>query len=221
MEKYYKEVHSEKPGPGGDDSWPVFVPTSAILVSCVDQTGRANIIPLTGWGVLCRFPFQIGIAICKDKYTKNYFRRYSYEMIQETGEFVVNIPDVRLRDAITVCGEHSARDPKVDKFKLAGLTPGASKIVKAPFIEECPVNLECIVRHTLPLGSHDVFIGEVVASHMYGEIEKAEIVEEINEWTLAPVDADTLRPRGEKMKLVWKGLIDFEAADESPRTGLQ
>ena len=51
MEKYYKEVHSEKPDPGGDDSWPVFVPTSAILVSCVDQTGRANIIPLTGFGV--------------------------------------------------------------------------------------------------------------------------------------------------------------------------
>ncbi|HDI00044.1 MAG TPA: flavin reductase family protein [Firmicutes bacterium] len=207
MSRYFYRVSSEVPPPGVDDSWPVFVPTAAILVTVVSKEGRPNIIPLTGWGVLCRFPFQIGIAICQGDYTKNYFRRKSYEMLLETGEFVVNIPHVGLRDAITVCGEHSAHDPKVDKFKLAGLTPGSSVVVKPPIIEECPVNLECIVRHRIPLGSHDVFVGEVVASHMYGRPVKTDVIEEENVWVLQPEDG------GPKMKLYWKTLMDFSPAE--------
>lgn len=215
MIKAFKEVHSEKPDPVVGDGWPVFVPTTAILVTCINKAGRPNIIPLTGWGVLCRFPFQIGIAICQDYYTKNYFRRYSYEMILEVGEFVVNIPDLSLRDAISVCGEHTARNPDVDKFTLAGLTPAPSKVVRPPIIEECPVNLECIVRHRIPLGSHDLFVGEVVASHMYGDIETAEVIEEINEWTLKPIEEGRSRK-----KLIWKTLIDFLPVEEAGPDGV-
>lgn len=204
MTKYSAEVSSAVPGPGEGDEWPVFIPVTAIMVSCINKAGRANIIPLTGWGVLCRFPFQIGIAVCIDYYTKNYFKRYSHGMILETGEFVVNIPDVSLRDAISVCGSNTANDPTVDKFKLAGLTPGKSIMVKPPIIEECPVNLECIVRQRVPLGSHDLFVGQVVASHMYGEIEEAKVVEEMNEWILNPPTG------GQKKRLLWKTLCDFE-----------
>jgi len=113
---------------------------------------------------------------------------------------------VGLREAITVCGERSAHDPKVDKFELAGLTPGSSVVVKPPIIQECPVNLECIVRHRIPLGSHDVFVGEVVASHMYGRPVKTDVTEE-NVWVLQPEDG------GPRMKLYWKTLMDFSPAE--------
>ena len=82
-------------------------------------------------------------------------------MIKETGEFVINLTTKELAFATDYCGVKSGRD--VDKFKEMGLTPIPASEVKAPMIKESPVNIECKVRQILPLGSHDMFLAEIVA----------------------------------------------------------
>jgi len=129
--------------------------------------------------------------------------RASYKMIMDTGEFVINFPDVSMRDQITKTGELTANDPEVDKFVQAGLTPGKSLVVKAPIIEECPINVECVVTEHLSLGSHEMFIGEVVAYHQDGDLVKHENLEEV----------DTLEyalPDGTRKKLHWRSLMRME-----------
>ena len=81
----------------------------------------------------------------------------------ETGEFVINLTTKELAFATDYCGVKSGRD--VDKFKEMHLTPIAGEKVKAPLIKESPVNIECRVTQVLPLGSHDMFLAEVVAVH--------------------------------------------------------
>lgn len=87
--------------------------------------------------------------------------RYSHRLIKESGEFVLNIPSVSQARIVDYCGVVSGRE--VDKFAATGLTPAAASQVKAPLIAECPVNVECRVRQVLSLGSHDVFIADVLA----------------------------------------------------------
>ena len=94
--------------------------------------------------------------------------RLSYSLIRETGEFVLNIPPASLIRAVDFCGMVSGQDR--DKLSEARLTPMAGLKVRAPLIRECPVNLECIVRHSLELGSHVLFIAEVVALHADEEV---------------------------------------------------
>ena len=89
--------------------------------------------------------------------------RYSYPILKETGEFVINLTTKDLVYATDYCGVKSGRD--VDKFKEMKLTPVSGEKVKAPLIAECPVNLECKVTEVIPLGSHDMFLAEVVAVH--------------------------------------------------------
>lgn len=195
MRKRSLRVDTHFHSPDEDDAWPAFVPAAAVLVTCVDRQGRPNIIPLTGWGVLCRFPFIIGIAICQGEYTRNYFPRYTHRLLQEVPEFVLNIPHEGLREAIALCGSVSGKE--VDKFQAAGLTPQPSLVVRPPGIAECPVNLECLVRQVVSLGSHDVFLGETVAVHTAA----AETV------TQEDLTLLTLRGDGEGYrKLSWRSL---------------
>ncbi len=149
-------------------SWPVFIPTSTILVSCIGRNGKPNIIPIAGWGVLNRYPFTVGIAICQAKYPGNYAKRHSHDLVQESGEYVVNIPHSGMKKVIGICGSTSGED--TDKFEAAGVTPAKPSVINTPLIEECPVNLECKVTHIINLGSHDLFIGEVVAVHTDSDI---------------------------------------------------
>lgn len=128
-------------------------PVPAVLVTCVDNEGRANIITLAWAGVVCSVPPMVGIAVRPE--------RFSHRLIEETQEFVVNVPSVDLVWAVDYCGTRSGRNE--DKFAGAGLTPLPASQVKAPLIAECPVGMECIVRQKLSLGSHDLFLGEVVA----------------------------------------------------------
>lgn len=130
-------------------------PVPAVMVSCIGNDGKPNIITLAWVGVLCSSPPTIGISIRPG--------RYSHGLIDETGEFVVNVPGSDLIRELDLCGVVSGRD--VDKFKAAGLTPVPASKVKAPLIEECPTNIECKVRNKIHLGSHDLFLGEVVAVH--------------------------------------------------------
>jgi flavin reductase (DIM6/NTAB) family NADH-FMN oxidoreductase RutF len=86
--------------------------------------------------------------------------RHSYEIIKRTGEFVINLTNSRLSRATDWCGVRSGRD--YDKFAEMGLTAEAAAVVKAPIVAESPVAIECRVKQIIPLGSHDMFIGEVV-----------------------------------------------------------
>jgi flavin reductase (DIM6/NTAB) family NADH-FMN oxidoreductase RutF len=164
MEKKINRIDTHFQGPDAVDAWIAFVPASAIMVTTIDKKGNPNIIPLTGWGILCRYPFIVGIAICQGQYTKNYFPRYSHKLLKEIPEFVLNIPHSGLKDAITITGSSSG--DKVNKFKEAHLTPEPSIVIRPPAIAECPVNMECkVIRVVEGIGSHDIFLGEVVAVH--------------------------------------------------------
>jgi flavin reductase (DIM6/NTAB) family NADH-FMN oxidoreductase RutF len=138
---------------------PGLLPVPAAMITCIDREGKPNIITLAWVGVACSTPPMLSIAVRP--------HRYSAPMLKSTGEFVVNIPGVDQLWASDVCGTLSGKD--VDKFQAAKLTPVPASKVKPPLIAECPVNIECVLRHTLALGSHDLFIGEVVAVHVDGE----------------------------------------------------
>ena len=127
-------------------------PVPVVLVSC--GTGeRINIITLAWVGTLCSAPPLVGIGVRPN--------RHSHGLIKEVGEFVVNLPDAKHARWVDYCGIVSGRDE--DKWATCGFTPATATEVQVPLIAECPVNIECRVQQVLSLGSHDLFIGQVVA----------------------------------------------------------
>jgi flavin reductase (DIM6/NTAB) family NADH-FMN oxidoreductase RutF len=133
------------------DASTALFPTPAVMVTCGVE--RPNIITLAWVGTVCSNPPMVGIAVRPE--------RYSHQLIREVGEFVVNLPTAAQVEAVDRCGNLSGRDH--DKFALCGLTAVPASKVRVPLIAECPIHLECVVRQTLSLGTHDLFIGEVVA----------------------------------------------------------
>ncbi len=135
----------------------MLAPVPAVMVSCGGSRGfKANILTVAWTGTVCTTPPMLSISIRPE--------RYSHDIIAQTRECVVNIPTERLARATDWCGVRSGRDH--DKFAEAHLTPAKCSVVAAPMIAECPVNLECKVTKVLPLGSHDLFLAEVVAVHV-------------------------------------------------------
>jgi flavin reductase (DIM6/NTAB) family NADH-FMN oxidoreductase RutF len=133
----------------------VLYPVPAVLVSC--GTGaQANLITLAWVGTLCSEPPLVGIGVRPN--------RHSYGLIKELGEFVVNLPSAEQVKLVDHCGMVSGRDE--DKWAACGFTPASAAEVQVPLVAECPVNIECRLRQTLSLGSHDLFVGEVVAVQM-------------------------------------------------------
>lgn len=130
-------------------------PLPVVMVSMADADGRYNIITLAWVGTVCSEPPMVSISVRPE--------RYSYAIIKETGEFTINLTTRELAFATDYCGVKSGRD--VDKFKEMNLTALPGVKVRAPLIEESPVSLECKVKQILPLGSHDMFVAEVVAVH--------------------------------------------------------
>lgn len=130
-------------------------PLPVVMISVADKDGKANIITVAWAGTVCTNPPMVSISVRPE--------RYSYDILKETGEFVINLTTKELAYATDYCGVKSGRD--VDKFREMNLTPIAGEKVKAPLIKESPVNLECRVKQVLPLGSHDMFLAEVVAVH--------------------------------------------------------
>ena len=128
-------------------------PVPAVLVSCADKEGNKNIITIAWTGTICSDPPMAYISVRKE--------RHSYDMIKETGEFVINLPSEELVRAVDYCGCTSGL--KVDKFKKMNLTAGKSSKISAPSIEEAPVSIECKVTRIVPLGTHDMFMVEVLA----------------------------------------------------------
>lgn len=130
-------------------------PLPVVMVSMTDKAGKHNIITIAWAGTVCTNPPMVSISVRPE--------RYSYNILKETKEFVINLTTKDLAYATDYCGVKSGRD--VDKFKEMKLTPLKAHIVNAPLIGESPVCLECKVTQILPLGSHDMFLAEVVAVH--------------------------------------------------------
>ncbi|ACL76567.1 flavin reductase family protein [Ruminiclostridium cellulolyticum] len=131
-------------------------PVPVVMVSCTDKEGKPNIITLAWTGTINSDPPMVSISVRKE--------RYSFELIKEKGEFVINLPTKKLAFATDYCGVKSGRD--IDKFKEMGLTAEAASKVGVPLIKECPLNLECIVKQSIELGSHVLFLAEVVATNV-------------------------------------------------------
>ena len=128
-------------------------PLPAVMVSAADKEGNQNIITIAWTGTVCTNPAMLYISVRPERYT--------YHMIKETGEFVVNLTTKDLVYATDWCGVKSGRD--VDKWKEMKLTPEkAEKLAYAPMIKESPVNIECKVIEIKELGSHHMFLAEVL-----------------------------------------------------------
>ena len=134
-------------------------PLPAVMVSVTDGQGNDNIITVAWTGTICTNPPMVYISVRPS--------RYSYEMLKKTGEFVINLTTEELAFATDYCGVRSGRD--VDKFKEAHLTKEPAQFVKAPMIKESPVSIECRVTEVKELGSHYMFLAEVLAVHAQQE----------------------------------------------------
>ncbi|WMJ85309.1 flavin reductase family protein [Anaerocolumna sp. MB42-C2] len=130
-------------------------PLPAVMVSCQREGEKPNIITVAWTGTICTNPAMVYISVRPS--------RLSYDIIKDTKEFVLNLTTKKLVKAVDYCGVRSGRD--VDKFQEMRLTPVPAKVVKAPLIQECPVNIECKVKQIMKLGSHDMFISEVLGVH--------------------------------------------------------
>lgn len=130
-------------------------PIPAVLVSCGEYGGARNVLTVAWTGVVCSDPPMCSIAIRPS--------RFSYGLIRKSGEFAVNLTTAAMARAVDWCGVKSGRD--LDKFKEMKLTALPAKHIHAPLIAESPVNLECRVREMRELGSHNLFIAEILAVH--------------------------------------------------------
>ena len=130
-------------------------PLPAVLITVADQQGNPNIFTVAWAGTVCSDPAMVSISVRPS--------RYSHHMIEETGEFVINLTTRDLAFATDYCGVKSGRD--VDKFKELGLHISPAAEVSAPLLDESPVNIECRVTQVLRLGTHDMFVAKVVSVH--------------------------------------------------------
>lgn len=138
----------------GKQSWKpgnMLYPVPAVMVSCKKPGERSNIITVAWAGTVCSDPAMVSISVRQE--------RYSHDIIEETGEFVINLVTEKLTGACDWCGVRSGSE--YDKFREQGLTEYKSEFMDTPAIAESPVNIYCKVIKTEHLGSHDMFIGEV------------------------------------------------------------
>ena len=135
-------------------------PTPVVMVSCGSTLDEYNIITIAWAGTVCSDPPMCSISVRPE--------RHSYNIIKKDGSFVINLVNKQLATYADWCGVRSGR--KYNKFVETGLTPVRATKVNAPMIEESPVNLECKVTQIIPLGSHDIFLAEVVAVHVNGKL---------------------------------------------------
>ena len=135
-------------------------PLPAVMVSCGTDPAEYNIITIAWTGTVCTDPPMCYISVRPG--------RHSYNIIRKNGEFVINLTTKKLAFATDWCGVKSGRVHR--KFEEMGLTPVPASKVRAPMIKESPVNIECIVKEIRELGSHHMFISEVVTIHADKEL---------------------------------------------------
>ena len=127
-------------------------PLPAVMVSVGSTPDEYNIITVSWTGTLCTNPPMCYISVRPE--------RHSAAILKKNMEFVINLTDAELAKATDWCGVRSGKD--CDKLAEMGLTPGKAEVVHAPIIEEAPLSIECRVKEIIPLGSHDMYVAEVV-----------------------------------------------------------
>ena len=131
-------------------------PVPVVLITSRNKEGKDNVFTVAWVGTVCTKPPMLSISIRPE--------RLSYEYIKETMEFTVNLPSQDLVKKVDFCGVRSGRN--IDKIKEMGFTMREGEKVSSPYINDCPVSIECQVKQIIPLGTHDVFIAEIVSSHV-------------------------------------------------------
>lgn len=134
----------------------VLNPVPVVLVTCKNSEGKDNVFTVAWVGTVCSKPPMLFISIRPE--------RLSYNYIKETMEFTINLPTKKQTKEVDFCGVRSGR--QLDKIKESGFTLQEGEKVKSSYIKECPVNIECKVKDIIKLGSHDMFIAEVLYSHI-------------------------------------------------------
>lgn len=130
-------------------------PLPAVLVTVADHEGNSNVFTVAWTGTVCSDPAMVYISVRPS--------RYSYHMIKETGQFVINLTTEKLARATDYCGVKSGRDE--NKFEAMKLQTENAKYVKAPLLKDSPVNIECEVVDITKLGTHDMFLAKVLCVH--------------------------------------------------------
>jgi flavin reductase (DIM6/NTAB) family NADH-FMN oxidoreductase RutF len=131
-------------------------PMHTVLVTCAGKTGKPNIITLA-WAMPTSIsPPLVAISVSP--------RRHSHNLLEETKEFVVNIPTMEILDKVVLCGTTSGKNH--DKFKETGFSALPGKEVNAPLIKECVGHLECKLHSKCITGDHTIFVGEIVEAHV-------------------------------------------------------
>ncbi|MDH6457356.1 flavin reductase (DIM6/NTAB) family NADH-FMN oxidoreductase RutF [Fusobacterium sp. PH5-7] len=134
----------------------VLNPVPVVLITSRNSEGKENVFTVAWTGTICTKPPMLSISIRPE--------RLSYEYIKETMEFTVNLPTRKLTRETDYCGVRSGRtNNKIEEMKF---TMKEGREVKSPYIDECPVNIECKVKDIIPLGTHDLFLAEVLCSHI-------------------------------------------------------
>ena len=131
-------------------------PVPVVLITSKNNEGKTNVFTVGWTGTINTKPPMLYISIRPE--------RLSYEYIKESMEFVVNLPNSSMVKKVDYCGVRSGK--KNDKISEMGFTLKESLNISTPYIEECPINIECKVTNIVPLGTHDMFIAEVVGSHV-------------------------------------------------------
>ena len=132
----------------------LLAPVPAALVSC-GTLEKPNALTIAWTGITCSDPPMTYISVRPE--------RYSYDIIKKSGEFVINLTSGAMARATDLCGVRSGRE--MDKLAATGLTVEPAKEIAAPVIAQSPLALECRVKQIIPLGSHDMFLADVVAVH--------------------------------------------------------
>lgn len=131
-------------------------PVPVVLIASKNKDGKTNVFTVAWTGTICTKPPMLSISVRPE--------RLSYEYIKETMEFTVNIPHYGIVRETDFCGVKSGRD--INKIDALGFTMKDSDNISVPYIDECPINIECKVKQIIPLGSHDLILAEVMSSHI-------------------------------------------------------
>jgi len=166
-------------------------PMHTVLVSCIGKNGKPNVLPLAWAMPTSRDPALVAISVG--------LNRYSHGLIEETGEFVVNLPTVDIVKETLACGRTSGRDH--DKFSETGLTPMPARKVKALIVKECIAHLECKLHSQFKTGDHTIFIGEIVDAYADEgvftdkyDVEKARMLFHLGGNVFATLDPQLYKP---------------------------
>ncbi|MGV8980953.1 flavin reductase family protein [Clostridium sp.] len=131
-------------------------PVPVVLITSKNKEGKINVFTVAWIGTACTKPPMITVSIRPE--------RLSYDYIKESGNFVVNLPNSKMVKQVDYCGVRSGK--LIDKIKEMNFTMENSKDITSPLISDCPISLECVVKSITPLGSHDLFLAEIVNTHV-------------------------------------------------------